>query len=1029
MTATCWDRDSVPQIMKVDAGEPSEETNRLFLATHVAQPLQLVTGRQWMDQVTGTPATLPDLVQRIADSPPDAKLNWVVGDPGTGKSHLVRWLWLSQPETPQARVVFIPRTDAISLRKVVGRIIGDEVGPEFETVREALDTAAEGHPTAESARRSLIFQLANEIVTDFEISEKDQFRGFIERGWTSGHLDVARDASAWLLDAQFLQRLLAPDGTAARITDTRLGKRTAAQRDEEDLVFCSDDLPLQPDNIDEAGGQAHRLHCLLQDSPEIQRYALDVLNYHLDRAVQQVFGVARGMVTDAALELRRRLKDREESLWLYFEDFAVLQGVQQELLDVFVDNAPDLCDLRVVAAITPGPLRQLPTMVWGRTNVVCDLNLRQDEAEGFRESLIGRYLNAVRWGAEGLQQFATGAEVRNRCEACPLKVKEDCHAGFGTVEVDGLGPVGLYPFNPESLRRAIEQKVGAEGVFIPRFVITNVLREFTLNHHTAIERGTFPSPDLSREFTPQDDRLGGAAEGLLRDKCANAGLDADAATRAIAFQQLWGSSRTSFDPHHEVVTHLLGLRFPEAYTDAKRSARIDGTEDAPFPESARPKTRVAPTPRLVREVRLWADQADRELPEDDRNELRKALFDHVMAALHLENGHYGPTAWSTRGGFEQTDLVIDGKRERAYNHPVEVERSPGVAAALEDLAWLLDDPSGRSAVAPARLHRAFDRCVDRLAAQVREGVLPSGKHEEEMLLALCQALVVSGAMAGLRMDDTTAEACVASVLSPIPPSDEISDMYQMRLLRVARGDEGRGRTATPNRESVRQLLLRHVAFTQNEGAPQAIDFERLKGPANAALKEWKMPSSESLPAPFKPYLAALEKSVNRDVPEAVSAAARWWEGVRRHLSGAQDAADLARRIGAAVVRARQTGLLSDPALTEPTRTVITVADRIERGEVPVDLGVAHAVGHAIAGVPAGDLKSSLEALHAYYQHLRPLNALGTLVSNGLAVLAGAEEQATHKLGRSAGNSGVAISPAEGVNKAMDAVVHLKGGLK
>lgn len=1023
MTATCWDRDSVPHIMKVDAGEPSEATNRLFLATHVAQPLHLVTGRQWKDQVPGTPAALPDLVQRIADSPPDAKLNWVVGDPGTGKSHLVRWLWLTQPETPGARVVFIPRTDAISLRKVVGRIIGDETGPEFEAVREALDTAAEGYPTAEAARRSLVYELANQIATDVEISERDQFRGFTERGWRRGHRDVARDANAWLLDAQFLKRLLDPGGTAARIADTRLGKRTAAQRDEEDLVFRFDDLPLQPDDIDEAGGQARRLHRSLQDSPENQRAALDVLNYHLDRAVQQVFGVTRGMVTDAALELRRRLKGRSESLWLYFEDFAVLQGVQQELLDVFVDNALDLCDLRVVAAITPGPLGQLPTMVWGRTNVVCDLNLAQDEATGFRESLIGRYLNAVRWGADGLQQFATGSEVRNRCEECPLHVKEDCHAGFGTVEVDGLGPVGLYPFNPESLRRGIEQKVGVGDVFIPRFVITNVLREFTLNHHTAIERGSFPSRELSREFTPRDERLAQAEEGLLRDKCTNAGLDDEAATRAIAFQQLWGSARMAFDHHHEVVTHLLGLRFP-APSPSSTVDEPDDEEESTKPRPPPPKA----IPRLVREVRLWADEGDRELPEDDRNELRKGLHDHVMAALQLENGYHGPSAWSTRGGFEQTDLVIDGRRERAYSYPVEVERSPWVAAALEDLAWLLDDPSGRPVVAPARLHRAFDRCVDKLAADVREGMLPSGDDAQKVLLALCQVLVVSGAMAGLPMDGSSAETCVASVLAPIPPPGQIVDMHQTRLLRQARGEESRGRSASANREAVRQLLLRHVAFTQNEGAPQAIDFERITGPAAAALKDWRIPPHDLLPGQFEPYLEALQKGVGESVPEAVEMAARWWSALRPHLAGAEDAVDLANRVGSAVILARQAGLLSDPGLGGPARSVITGADRIARGEIALDLAVVQTVGRGIEGAAGGDLRSALEALRGYYGDLQPFNTLRALISDGLMVLRGAEEQALRKLARTGVDPVTATSPAAAVREAVDVVARLKGEL-
>lgn len=1013
MTATCWHRDSVPKIMKVDAGEPDEASNRLFLATHVAQPLRLVTGRQWADLVTGDPASLEELLHRIADSPPDAKLNWIVGDPGTGKSHLVRWLWLRQASEDgllTRRVVFIPRSDTVSLRRVVDRIIGDEQGPEFDAVRDALSTAVEGYPTPEAARRSLLFELANLIATDYEVAERDRFRPFTDRGWTRGHLDAARQIPAWLLDDEFLRLLVEDGGTAARIADTRLGRRHAAQRDEEDLVFRAIDLPLHPNDVDQAGGRARDLHQSLQDSPDIQAYVLDVLNTHLDRAVQQVFGVARGMVTDAALELRRRLKGRGESLWLYFEDFAVLQGVQQELLDVFVDNAPDLCDLRVVAAVTPGPLRQLPTMVWGRTNVVCDLNVRQEQAIHFRRGLIGRYLNAVRWGEEGLRELPTGAEVRNRCEECPLGIQEECHAGFGSVEVDGLGHVGLYPFNARSLDRAVEQKLGRGGeeVFIPRFVITNVLREFTYSQHRAIENGTFPSRELAREFTPPDERLAQVEVDLLRDRCRNSGIDDEVAVRDISFQQLWGKQRHAFDRFHPVVAKLLGLRFPDGPAeDDEGEDEEDGTDEVVITPT--PKPPAEQVPRSVREVRLWAEEEDRELREGDRNELRKALHEHVMAELNLENGHMGPSAWSVRGGFEQTDLVVDGRSERAYNQPVPIPRTPQTAQAFEELAWHLHSSTATASVSPGRLRRRFDTLVDDLAVAVRGATIPAGPTEAARLEAVCRILVVSAAAAGLELRSATPEDCVNTVLLAVPREDEVVDVNWTRLQRVATGETSGSRSPAVDREAVRTYLLKHVAFTQNEGAVQAVDFDRLIAPARVALEDFGLPDENDVPTAVRPFLEQLQRGLAQALPKALDAAASWWSAVRPHLGGAETAAELASALQASIIRARQTALLVTGEAARAADQVLTIGERLSGRGHDLPLETVKDIGATIEKALTGPERDQLEALRLYHRNLQRLNALRSLITEAQTALAAAEATALGNLDR----KGVKASDLEG----------------
>src|SRR6266536_5940978 len=129
----CWDPAQVIDTISTEAVTPSRE---VFIATHA--PLRIrrrpVVARH---RDRGDPvdewAVLNDFVNR--STAVGALLMPVIGDSGTGKSHLVRWIREQIPSTEQRRVIYLPKTRT-SLVAVVDELLAGVEGEHFTQLRE-----------------------------------------------------------------------------------------------------------------------------------------------------------------------------------------------------------------------------------------------------------------------------------------------------------------------------------------------------------------------------------------------------------------------------------------------------------------------------------------------------------------------------------------------------------------------------------------------------------------------------------------------------------------------------------------------------------------------------------------------------------------------------------------------------------------------------------------------------------------------------------------------------------------------------
>src|SRR5690606_21893038 len=113
----CWKPEGLDRVLKTVATSGSDA---LFLATHEPMKMKVEHDLRPLAGTQNAVITEEQLRQRLMSERNDYpfELLPVVGDPGSGKSHLIRWLKANIPESTKRSVLFIPRENT-SLRDII----------------------------------------------------------------------------------------------------------------------------------------------------------------------------------------------------------------------------------------------------------------------------------------------------------------------------------------------------------------------------------------------------------------------------------------------------------------------------------------------------------------------------------------------------------------------------------------------------------------------------------------------------------------------------------------------------------------------------------------------------------------------------------------------------------------------------------------------------------------------------------------------------------------------------------------------
>ncbi len=623
----CWEPAIADGAINTEAVVASPA---VFVATHT--PLRIrraqIRGRSLvlMDGTTDENVVLSDFLHRRSDT--GTLLMPVVGDTGTGKSHLVRWVRNNIPPTDNHCIIYLEKSRT-SLKAVIETLLADADSTALAKLKNDIESFSAGLDETALARR--LINALNESLA--QTAPKDM-------SGTSRILSGTRGLASILQDPYIQENMLSAGKFIPRLAADLLRDRNGPDSQERPPGFTLDDLPLQVGDIRQAARISQTLLNHLLTNPGLKTAAVNLLNQHLEAAVRNAYQLGTGRLYAAMLQVRQEYARQGKEIILLVEDFALIQGVQRELLDAITEAAVregtvKYAPIRTLMAVTTGYFTDLPETVMSRvaaatTGYVYDLDVPFSRGtDGTKEiaSFAGRYLNAARIGREELDRLGVGS-VPNKCDGCP--VSTECHEAFG-VSAEGFG---LYPFNKSALTRAVHSvhsltANAREWVFVPRTALGSVFRPVLIEDAAALEDGTFPDQRFRERFPGAgiDHALPSTAEVIVDE------YDRLEPDRRKLILEFWGDAPDGPNDIDPRILTAFALQPLPADAGAPRggggrdSIKVDVTNHGkPTPSGPGARASLA---RKIQGVEEWGARRQ-PLTQDVARELRIILADSVV---------------------------------------------------------------------------------------------------------------------------------------------------------------------------------------------------------------------------------------------------------------------------------------------------------------------------------------------------------------------------------------------------------------
>lgn len=860
----CWERSSVLDIIPVEAESPPDA---VFDATHSNLAIYR---RSSLESNDGEIVQEAELLAAVDAQPADLPIIPILGNSGTGKSHLVRWLRMQlqgqQHPRTNRRVIFVPK-HKMSLRAILELILdqADSVeADEFRRrVREATEQLASERDARNRLRATLSYLLAESPSSTVHLGtvEKD------ERDYLAASLPSLLD------DPVFKTRLLAEDGALARLSKEKFSGKSTEDK-EDPFEFIAEDLRLTIDDTNRASADAREIAEVLGGDLGLRELAATMLNEQLAPAVSSVFGVGGDDLKNLLIDLRLDLAKSGEEILLLIEDFSIFQGVQGGLIDAMtqVPTAGNpLCPMKVVMAVTTGYFRdQVPDTAKTRTYCAFDLDVPDSADTTDLPSFVAPYLNAVRVGSDALEQsFAAHEPTPNACDDCP--VAGECHAAFGSH-----AGIGLYPFNAFGLARTVRSRQSDVGVFVARNVLKDVVRPVLQDDRDAIANSRFPSLEFEKRFPVHVNDIEWNVEETAQIR--NPGESDDVVNRRrrlLTFYAPHPAPQNLDEYIHEsfAIAVVPGLPdtidVPTGPAVALRKPPTRGNRSRSSTATPRISARRE-DPALVQAVDSWS--RGQPLQQGPQNDLRKLVFNAVAATFDFDDGLQSSTSWTiTASGssverglsgsrrFGPTSVFLEGTKQKDLSGTrIDINRQDIAAVrAVRALALLDAGGSWIDIDRGAELQRLATRQVMKWAREVEQqfGVPRDDLSAVDAEVGyLAAALVLSAQMLGIPSSFTPGSS--AKVIDAIFAAEpEVDTELLPQPLRTFRGFavEENGKSS---RDVLQRLLLRRTSYTQGGGADAGVDTSRILRSLKAFAQKPAVP--DQIPPAIVDYVKRLQ---------------------------------------------------------------------------------------------------------------------------------------------------------------------------
>ncbi|MEA2569257.1 MAG: hypothetical protein QOI24_1258 [Acidobacteriota bacterium] len=867
-----WPAESdVEACIKTDA-----ESSSAAVSAAVHQPMRLerrVIGSDAMDLCDEHAV----LAAFLTASLPDGRVILpIVGSSGIGKSHVVRWLESKIRTTAGAdRRVVIRIPKGTSLRGVLSLLLDQPElqGPTYQRHREEMLRAQRDLDSREAA--GLLCEMLAHAVTEMGSEARDVLTA-------TPHDATARERAAFcneqvlptlfrnqvLRDRHFVLSCDGHDGPVARLVEQLTKGRDPGVADDRQHLFVPDDLVFDERiERDALGKNEQRALSMLDMRPDRRETACCILNAALDSAKQRLLRLDP-TISELFDTVRRELFADGKELILLVEDFAVLSGLQKQLLQIVIkeairDGQQVLCTMRTALAYTTGYIDTATVLT--RAHVEYRIpDTPGDDEDIFRriERLVGAYMNATRSGQRVLERaYATHHDGDAWIPAFSADIENEARLTlneFG-ASVDGYD---LFPFNRAAIRQLAREGSLRSGtlVYNPRYVIQNVLNK-VLKHRDLFAKEQFPSA----RFGPPARPLRADVAGHVRRQVSAAEFD-----RYERFLEYWGGHPESAGDVllvPERVYAAFGLdrgRLARNLDEASAPPRPPVPSSSPSPVPPPPVTESSALEIQWRQI-LEAWRGGTMIPQGDARKLRKWIADALIGtidwdwSLHkpLKDGGvkwfvddkvYIPRA-AGGGGTAPDDAMVVVCSEADLDTPAESVRifhalmSVVRFQGIHQDSWAYEGAESDLAHYAAFLSAHAERARD----FVRERYFKASWDPVPML---AEGLLIGARSLGIVGSQNSADvpALVNAIFSPVPSetaettpaSDgDSSDAQWQSFLDLLRGF--RSTTEADGRDIVswRHHLLSIIGARQGSAdRVYAIDVARLRGAIEGVLASW-----------------------------------------------------------------------------------------------------------------------------------------------------------------------------------------------
>ncbi|OKI26126.1 hypothetical protein A6A07_29520 [Streptomyces sp. CB03911] len=811
-----------------------------------------------------------DVLRDFLDRRPDTGtlLIPVVGESGSGKSHLVRWIRERITDRERYKVIYLEKSRT-SLRNVIDDLLKDVDDEDVRKVREDLRTFGEGMDESQLSRRLLAeLQLA---LADLKPADyRGDVRGLVGPKGLARLLQDPATADIMLEPGKFI-----PVYAAHLLSDR---KPNEADRPPN---FSVNDLPITGEHR-KAHPDTQKIVQLLISRPPLRGEAVSLLNTHLERAIQRVSSLGVGRILDTMIKVREIVAREGKEIVLLVEDFALIQGVQRDLLDAVTEASKRegksaIAPMRTLMAITNGYFEGLPETALTRISegVAYNLDIVFDETDNGSEQIaefVSRYLNAARVGKAEVEASG-GRDVPIKCESCPVRAA--CHETFG--ELDG---VSLYPFNRNALQRLAHAvaPAGKPWSFVPRTMLGSVVIPVLRDGYEAINEGVFPRSEFNTTYQASivDLRVPNRVKNYLID------ADDPEKERRTALLQFWAD-----DP-----SDVKGI--PQGVLDAFSLLPLPTGGVPPEPEETeRPKGKVLPTdsdtktslPGRVQKrlaaIEEWTHGAS--LAQDIASELRKSISRSVYYRGRWDLPPVKPltqdevkAGWPVEGVKSDT-VSIEGaaaENQVTTKSRITIARNPGNGEFLKSVVQLAakaGKPRGEDVI-------RFTKLADEYAGLMRQRVIEATEAADDDLVTGIRVSLLGAALAGQILPGQSEEELFAAVFHTgegwgrqdgVPGFPRWSSALDTHL---------------KQRQGLAMFLRRSLGRGQGTGKVTVIDAARALPLLQRALDGWDWDSALDLPkwakdaaGPFRQW-----KELLTDRLDGLSGLL---ESIRRHYTG------------------------------------------------------------------------------------------------------------------------------------------------